>query len=233
MTEVLSLPKFFDLESDEYKTTFHNELFHYTKTDIMNEIKKSHQLKASSITKYKEEYKEENQYSYEQQCLVFVISFSHTKYDNKKIKKFKKSDAYITARFSTDMYSIFDYTKPIITNTGDKIIWCNKEYNDYYYLQPDLQPDIAIDVKCIDPKYCTKDELDNCKSEKTKIINYKPKLRMKEKWQSETRYEFIIRTTDTNKIIKKYEYLLIPIKIDNLQFTNVEDEKESIQTYIV
>lgn len=225
MKEVSPLPKFFDLESDEYETTFHDKLFHYTKTNIMDKIKKSHQLKASSITKYKEKYKEENQYTYEQQCLVFVISFSHTKYKNTKIKKFKKCDAYITASFSTDMYSIFDYTKPVITNTGDKIMWCNKEYSNYY-LDNDLKHNIEIDVKCIDPKYCTEDELTNCKSEKTKVINYKPKLRIEEKWQSETRYEFIIRTTDTNKI-KKYEYLLIPIKIDNLQFTNMRDEKKN------
>lgn len=222
MNEVSPLTKFIDLGYADYKTTFYSELFHYTKKNVIDIINNDHQLKASCITKYKEKYKEKNQYTYKQECLVFVISFSHKQYTSKEIKKFKNRNAFITAKIVNDMYSIFDYSKPIISNTGDIIMWCNKEYSDYY-LDNYLKHNIAIDVKCIDPKYCTNDELNNCKGEKTQVINYRPKLRMKEEWQSETRYEFTIRTT-SNDNIKKYEYLLIPIKIDNFESKKTQNQ---------
>lgn len=220
MNKVYPLTKVFDLEYDDYKTTYYNKLFHYTNTDVNDIINRSQQFKVSNITKYKEKYKEKIQYNREQEHLVFALSFSHKQYSNKEIKKFKNSNALITVDFTNDMYSLFDYSKPIIADNGDKLMWCNKEYSNYY-LDNNLKHNIAVDVKCIDPKYCTNEELNNCKNEKTHVINYRPKLRIKEKWQSETRYEFTIRTTNTDSI-KKYNYLLIPIKTDKMKFCEIK-----------
>ena len=41
MSEYLTvLPKFYDLNSFEYKTNFYGKLYHYTTTSCLNEIKK-------------------------------------------------------------------------------------------------------------------------------------------------------------------------------------------------
>lgn len=59
MSEYLTvLPKFYDLNSFEYKTNFYGKLYHYTTTSCLNEIKKSHQFKANCITAYNKKYKE-------------------------------------------------------------------------------------------------------------------------------------------------------------------------------
>lgn len=116
------------------------------------------------------------------------------------------------------MYSIFDYTKPVITNTGDKLMWLNKEYSDYL-LDDNLKKNIGVDVKCIDSEYCSTKKLNESSGEKTNIINYRTKLRLNEKWQNETRYVFYILSTENVKI-PKYEYLSIPIKVKNLEFNN-------------
>ena len=91
MSEYLTvLPKFYDLNSFEYKTNFYGKLYHYTTTSCLNEIKKSHQFKANCITAYNKKYKECLQYSKEQDCLVFIICFSHKMFTKQEKVKFKK-----------------------------------------------------------------------------------------------------------------------------------------------
>lgn len=129
-SEIIPSTKFYDLSSNEYETNFHEKLYHYTSAKNMTEIKNSSKFKANCITHYKSKYKECLQYNNEQESLVFIISCTYKKYNKNQVKKFNKS-AFITLNFLDDMYSIFDYTKPIITNTGDKLMWLNKEYSDY------------------------------------------------------------------------------------------------------
>lgn len=217
MSEYLTvLPKVYDLNSFEYKTRFYSKLYHYTTISCLNEIKESHQFKANCITAYNEKYKECLQYSKEQDCLEFTISFSHKMFTNQEKSKFKNCNACAIINFSDNMYSVFDFSKPIITDTGDKLMWYNKEYSDYF-LENGLKKNIGVDVKCIDPEYCSLQKLNKCVGEKTNVINYSPKLRLNENWQGETRYVFRIHSTKNMKI-PKYKYLLIPIKTENFEF---------------
>lgn len=217
-SEIIPSTKFYDLSSNEYETNFHKKLYHYTSAKNMMEIKNSSKFKANCITHYKSKYKECLQYNNEQESLVFIISCTYKKYNKNQVKKFNKSASFITLNFLDDMYSIFDYTKPVITNTGDKLMWLNKEYSDYL-LDDNLKKNIGVDVKCIDPEYCSTKKLNESSGEKTNIINYRTKLRLNEKWQNETRYVFYILSTENVKI-PKYEYLSIPIKVKNLDFNN-------------
>ena len=214
--DITILPKFYDLESHEYKTIFYGKLYHYTTNSCLNEIEKSHQFKANCITAYNKKYKEYHQYSMEQDCLVFIISFSNKKFTKQEKNKFKNCNSCVIINFSDNMYSIFDFSRPIVTDTGDKLMWLNKEYSDYF-LDYDLKKNIGVDVKCIDSEYCSMEKMNHCTGEKTNVINYSPKLRLNEKWQEETRYVFYILSTKNIKI-SKYKYLLIPIKTENFEF---------------
>ena len=221
---ITSTKKLIELGNSDYKEAHHSVLTHYTSIKNINIIKKDGQMKANCITKYKEMYKEANQYCNEQEKLVFVICFTYKKYSPKEVKRFNKEASFsIDFGDDMDMYKIFNYDKPIIASNGDVLIWCNKPGK--HIQSKNQKSHIQVDVKCIDPEYYKEEDLTKYKGERTYVINKTPKLRKKEKYQRETRYEFLIRTTNTEISIDEYEYLLIPVKVDLISEELIYDRK--------